>query len=281
MGIIYRSLDGRIYGMKTGEIRCKSILGNSGIGGMDYAVNPYLGCGHACVYCYARFMRRMGHPGERWGSFVDAKVNSVEVLREEATKKPVGRVLISSVTDAYQPMEKKYNLTRDCLGVLLDHDFSVDILTKSDLVLRDFDIFQRFDDVEIGLTITSLDDSVRQVFEPGASPIRSRLEALKTFSDVGIRTYAFLGPMLPYLSDDHLGELLDVLADRVGRLIVDRLNIKCGNMPDIRKALEGGYPDLAPIFEAALKQNSEYYQGLRHRISELCHVRSIPVDILF
>ena len=74
--------------MRTGEIRCKSILGKSGIGGMDYCVNPYLGCSHGCTYCYARFMRRMGHPGEVWGTFVDAKVNAVDRLREEAAKKP-------------------------------------------------------------------------------------------------------------------------------------------------------------------------------------------------
>jgi DNA repair photolyase len=266
--------------MKLGEVRCKSILGTSGISGMDYAVNPYLGCSHACVYCYARFMRRMGHPGESWGSFVDAKVNAVERLREEAAKKPLGRVLLSSVTDAYQPIEKKYQLTRNCLEVLLDYGFSVDILTKSDLVLRDLDLIERLDDAEVGLTITSLDDSTRRAFEPGASPIQARLETLKRFSEEGIRTYAFLGPMLPYLSDEHLEELLNVLADRVNRLIVDRLNIKCGNMPDIRGALGTHYPDLAPMFEAALATDSDYYKGLRLRVSKMCRDRSIPVDLI-
>jgi DNA repair photolyase len=267
--------------MRLGEVRCKSILGRSGIGGMDYAVNPYLGCSHACAYCYARFMRRMGHPGEPWGSFVDAKVNAIERLREEAAKKPTGKVLLSSVTDAYQPLEKKYRLTRECLGVLLEHGFSVDVLTKSDLILRDLDLIQKFDDVEVGLTVTSLDDSVRRAFEPGASPIQARLDALKRFSDEGIRTYAFLGPILPYLTDEHLEELLNKLADRVNRLIVDRLNIKCGNMPDIRRVLEAHYPDLSPMFEAALATDSDYYRGLRSKISDMCRDRSIPVDIVF
>ncbi|MCX6649766.1 MAG: radical SAM protein, partial [Candidatus Bathyarchaeota archaeon] len=171
--------------MEIGEIRCKSILGRSGIGGMDYAVNPYLGCGHACAYCYARFMRRMGHPGEAWGSFVDVKVNAVERLREEAAKKPRGRVLLSSVTDAYQPIEAKYRLTRGCLEVLLEHGYRVDVLTKNDLVLRDLDLLRRFDEVEVGFTITALDDAVRMAFEPGASSIQARLDALKRFSDEG------------------------------------------------------------------------------------------------
>jgi DNA repair photolyase len=267
--------------MEIGEVRCKGILGRSGIGGMDYAVNPYLGCGHACAYCYARFMRRMGHPGEEWGSFVDAKVNAVERLREEAAKRPRGRVLLSSVTDAYQPAERRYRLTRGCLEVLLEHGFSVDILTKSDLVLRDLDLLRRFDEVEVGFTVTSLDDSVRRAFEPGASPIKARLDALKTLSDEGIPTYAFLGPMLPYLSDEHLGELLSVLADRVGRIIVDRLNIKCGNMPDVRRVLDASYPDLGPMFEDALAPDSDYYRGLRSRVSEMCRERAIPVDIVY
>ncbi len=267
--------------MEIGEIRCKSILGRSGIGGMDYAINPYLGCSHACAYCYARFMRRMGHPGQKWGTFVDAKVNAVDVLRIEAGKKPSGRVLLSSVTDAYQPAEAEYKLTRGCLEVLLEHSFRVDILTKNTLVLRDLDLLRRFDEVEVGFTVTAMEDSVRRAFEPGASPIKARLDALKTLSNEGISTYAFLGPMLPYLSDERIEELLNILADRVNRLIVDRLNIKCGNMPDIDGVLAREYPDLSDMFESALRPGSEYYAGLRGRISELCRERAIPVDILF
>jgi DNA repair photolyase len=267
--------------MRVGEVRCRGILGRSDIGGMDYAVNPYLGCSHACVYCYARFMRRMGHPGEAWGSFVDVKVNAVEVLRVEAAKKPRGRVFMSSVTDAYQPLEEKHLLTRGCLEVLLEYGYRVDVLTKNVLVLRDIDLFRRFDEVEVGFTVTGLEDSIGDAFEPGASPIRARLDALKTLSDEGIPTYAFLGPMLPYLSDEHLGELLNVLADRVGRLIVDRLNIKCGNMPDIRRVLDARYPDLRPMFEDALRPESPYYGALRGRVAEMCRERAIPVDIVY
>jgi DNA repair photolyase len=267
--------------MKVGEVRCKSILGRSGIGGMDYAVNPYLGCSHACAYCYARFMRRMGHPGEAWGSFVDVKVNAVDVLRVEAAKKPRGRVMLSSVTDAYQPLEEKYHLTRGCLEVLLEHGYRVDVLTKNVLVLRDIDLFRKFDEVEVGFTITSLDDSVRAAFEPGASQIHARLDALKTLSDEGILTYAFLGPMLPYLSDECLEELLNILADRVGRLIMDRLNIKCGNMPDIKGVLDAQYPDLRSMFEDALSPESSYYEALRERVTKMCRERAIPVDIVY
>lgn len=270
-----------VTGLRLGEVRCKGILNHSGIGGMDYAVNPYLGCGHACAYCYARFMTRFSHAGEEWGSFVDAKVNAVERLMVEAPTKRRGRVILSSVTDPYQPLEREYKLTRGALGVLSQYGYSVDILTKSDLVLRDLDLLTKMDEVEVGLTITSLDDGVRRVFEPGASTVQARLEALRKLSDAGLPTYAFIGPLLPYLSDENLDGLLDILADRVNRLLVDRLNIKCGNMPMIRRVLDAHYPDLVPMFESALGDSSGYYAALRSRVAEMCRERSIPVEIVF
>jgi len=270
-----------VAGLRLGEVRCRGILSHSGIGGMDYAVNPYLGCGHACAYCYARFMTRFSHAGEEWGSFVDAKVNAVERLVEEAPRKRRGRVILSSVTDPYQPLERRYRLTRGALGVLSRYGYAVDILTKSDLVLRDLDLLTKMDEVEVGLTITSLDDSVRRAFEPGASTVQARLDALEKLSHAGLPTYAFIGPMLPHLSDENLEGLLDILADRVNRLIFDRLNIKCGNMPAIRRVLDAYFPDLVPRFESTLAERSAYYETLRGRVADMCRERAIRADIIF
>jgi len=248
---------------------------------MDYALNPYLGCSHGCVYCYARFMTRFSHSKEEWGTFVDVKINALEKLKEEASKKVKGKVLLSSVTDPYQPIEEKYKITRGALEILQENNFSVDILTKSDLVLRDLDIISKFDNISIGLTITSLNDDVRSIFESGASSIDSRLNVLKKFCDKGIDTYAFLGPLLPYLSDENLDELFKILSNRVTRIIVDRLNIKCGNLPKIRNVLELHYPDLKQLFEEALKDNSIYYQNLKQKITKLSQKTGISVDIIY
>ena len=267
--------------VRVGERHFKTIMGRSGISSVDYAINPYLGCGHGCVYCYARFMRRMGHVGEEWGSFVDAKVNALERLRQEAPRRSKGIVLLSSVTDPYQPVEKKYKLTRGCLEVLFEHQFPISILTKSDLVLRDLDLLGKFDTCEVGLTITSHDDDVRRAFEPGASPVRARLDALRKVSDMGIATYVFLGPILPYLSDEGLDSLVDEFAGSVGRILVDRLNIKCGNMPAIRRAVSTHYPDLQPMFEHALSPESGYYTEFKRKIVEMCRRRSIPYSIIY
>ena len=267
--------------MKLGEIRCKTILGKSGIGGVDYSVNPYLGCAHGCAYCYARFMRRMGHKGEDWGSFVDAKVNALERLRVETPRRRKGKVLLSSVTDPYQPLERKYELTRGSLQILLEHQFPISILTKSDLVLRDLDIIRKFDVCEVGFTITALDDEVRRAFEPGASPVEARLAALKELSAEGVSTWAFIGPVLPYLTDEGVERLLNELAGSVNHIIVDRLNVKSGNMPDIRRVLAKKYPDLKPLFESALRDESEYYTAFKRKVTELCLRRSIPCEIVY
>lgn len=267
--------------VRVGERRCRTIMGRSGIGSVDYSVNPYLGCEHGCVYCYARFMSRMGHAGEEWGTFVDVKVNALERLRAETPRRRRGVVLLSSVTDPYQPLERRFELTRGSLQILLEYQFPVVVQTKSDLVLRDLDLLQRFDDCEVGLTITTIDEAVRRVFEPRASLVHARLAALRKLSEAGVETYAFLGPLFPYLSEEGLGDLLDELAEIVGRVIVDRLNIKCGNLSPIRRALSQHYPDLQPMFEAALSPGSGYYERLKRDVATMCRERAIPFDFCY
>jgi DNA repair photolyase len=142
------------------EIECKSILTKSGIEGVDYALNPYVGCGHGCVYCYASFMKRFTGHKEEWGAFVDVKVNAADVLARQMKRAKRGNIVSGTVTDPYQPLEERYEITRVCLKVLADYDSPVSILTKSNLVLRDLDLLRRLKDVEVGLTITALDDEV-------------------------------------------------------------------------------------------------------------------------
>ena len=103
---------------EVNEINARTILSKSGIPGMDYCINPYVGCAHACKYCYATFMKRFTGHIEPWGSFVDVKINAAELLRRQLKRSKRGRVMLSSVTDPYQPVEEKYRLTRKCLEVL-------------------------------------------------------------------------------------------------------------------------------------------------------------------
>ena len=181
------------------EIAAKSILGKSGI--TDYCVNCYTGCSHSCIYCYARFMKRFSGHAEPWGQFVDAKINAPDILAREVSRKPPGHVFMSSVCDAYQPAEKRYELTRKCIKILIDAGFHVGILTKSKLVTRDFDILEGHGNCGVGCTLTAMDEKLRFHIEPGASPTRERIGALEEACSRGIKAWAFLGPFMPGLSD--------------------------------------------------------------------------------
>ncbi len=117
-----------------------------------------------------------GHNEEDWGGFVDVKINATGLLQREVKKKQVGEVGISGVCDPYQPLEKKYELTKGCLKILLKSGWPVTIQTKSPLVLRDLELLMEFDEIEVGLTITTADENIRKIFEPNAPPIKQRYE---------------------------------------------------------------------------------------------------------
>ncbi len=202
------------------EKKARSVLSKSGIPGVDYCLNPYVGCSHGCRYCYATFMKRFTGHREPWGAFVDVKSNAPEILSREVKRAAAGHVIISSVTDPYQAIEGKYRLTRRCLEVLASGPFSVGILTKSPLVLRDLDVFKRFEEIEVGMTVATDREEMRRIFEPHAPPIQARLQALQKLHENGIKTYAFVGPILPMDPE----ALSAKLRPYVHSVLVDRMN---------------------------------------------------------
>ncbi len=236
------------------EIQAKSILNRSRIPGIDYAVNPYLGCLHACVYCYARFMCRFTGHGEPWGTFCDVKTNAAERLAAEVLRRPRGLVSLSTVTDPYQAPEARYRLTRRLLGILADAEFPVSILTKSDRVADDLDVLKRFPEgsLDVGFTVNTMDEAVRRHFEPGAPPVERRIGALERLHAEGIRTWVFVAPFLPVLSERSVPDLFAAIRHSADHVLVDALNLKCGNWPAVREALGRAAPGLAEPFRNAL-----------------------------
>jgi DNA repair photolyase len=201
------------------EIQAKSILNASKI--HDFCVNPYTGCGVGCLYCYARlFIPRYSGHAEPWGTFVDAKVNAPNVLRRQLKRAKPGNVWVSSVCDPYQPAEERFGLTRRCLEALLEAGRPVLIQTKSARIVRDLDLIRKFSDVRITFSIATEDEAMRLRFEPGASPIAERIAALARFHDAGIKTTAFIGPILPGNPE----RLVERLAGVIDEALVDRMN---------------------------------------------------------
>lgn len=239
--------------MKIVEKQARSILSKSQV--YDYALNPYVGCRHNCVYCYARFMKRFTGHSERWGEFVDVKINAPELLAREVKRKKAGRVWISGVCDPYQPLESRYMLTRRCLDILTENGWPFTVQTKSPLVLRDIDILKKADDGEVGFTITTADEKIRKIFEPGAPPSRDRVRALATLHSGGIRTFAMVAPILPGAEG-----LPGPLTGSVDFVILDRLNYHYANRTykkhGLQQAAEDGFfsrkgEELRAAFEKA------------------------------
>lgn len=203
--------------MRVKEILAKSILSRSKV--FDYTLNPYVGCEHGCSYCYARFIKRFTGHKEDWGEFVDVKINAPELLRREIKRKKSGRVWISGICDPYQPIEERYELTRKCLEILLEHDWPVTIQTKSPLVLRDLGLLKKSRKIEVCFTITTADEAMRKIFEFRAPSIEERLSALAKLHSEGIMTQAMTAPILPGAEG-----LVSKLKDKVHSVLVDRMN---------------------------------------------------------
>jgi DNA repair photolyase len=211
--------------MDVSEITTKTALVKSKIPGVEFVINPYLGCGHGCRYCYAAFMRRYArhHAGAPWGRFVEVKVNIVEVLQAELKrKKSPGRVFFASVCDPYQPVELRYRLTRRCIELLRDFGWAVSILTRSPLVTRDLDLFATLPQVSVGLSIPTDDDAVRRVLEPQAPPIPARIITLERLRQAGLTPWVFIAPMLPL----NPARLFELLAPQVSEVRLDPLNYR-------------------------------------------------------
>jgi len=206
---------------------------------------------------------------------LDVKTNAAEVLRKDLAKKPPrGVVLLGSVTDAYQNVERKYKITRSILEILLEYQFPISILTKSDLVLRDIDILKQFQSCDVGLTITTLDEQVRRRFEPKSVSSIRKLRCLRTLHDNGIRTYTFIGPILPLFTGLRaIYEAINGISDTVW---AESLNTRCGNWDDIRAVLNRFYPNVEQEFENKAKSR-EYWEMIGQQIENLSAEFSIPL----
>jgi len=264
---------------KLKEVKAKSILVRSKLPETDYVINPYTGCVHGCVYCYAKFMSRITGHNEGWGDYCDVKINLPEVLSGELKRAKKGKVLLSSVTDPYNPLEKKYQLTRKALRLLIEKQFPVSILTKSSLVLRDIDLLKRLKNVEVGITITSLDDEVRRKFEPFSSSVEERIKALELLHKEKIRTYTFIGPILPYLTD--VVALINRLKGIVDFFMFEDLNVLPSNKDKILGIIKENWPELEEKYKEILKGKAEFWKVIREKIQEIAREKSLDFRIYF
>jgi DNA repair photolyase len=218
-------------------------------------------------------MRRFsGHLQDPWGSFVDVKVNLLEVLAKELPKRPGGSIWISSVCDPYEQVEAKYKLTRGAIQLISTYPkFTISILTKNSLVLRDIDLLADMKNrVDVGFTITTFSREAQQVFEPHASPVKERIETVKRLNEAGVNAWVFIAPMLPCVTEIGLEDGLRRLKDAgVRSLATDRYNARGSIITQTLEAYKSwdSNCDLEEIRQL-LWHGNEYYQALGKRISD-------------
>jgi len=271
--------------MKIREIQCKSAIGKCGFPGGGLAINPYVGCGHGCVYCYARFIKRFTGHTEEWGTFVDARMNIADILKKQL-KSPEHkgeRIYIGTVTDPYQPVEKKYKLTRSILQVLMNYKNPVSVLTKSDLVLRDIDLLKKFKNVDVNFTMATLDKKWKKLTEPNSSTIKERLKAMGNLTKEGITVLAMMGPYWPTFTDPQaLFEEFKRLGVR--HIFTESFNTVGGNWTGVERVLKKHYPKLLPEIKETLfnkKKFYNFYNKAQSKIKQLSKEYNIPVTIYF
>ena len=180
------------------------------------SINPYRGCSHGCIYCYARPTHEyLGmSAGLDFETRILVKHDAAALLRAELSfRKWVPQVIaISGVTDCYQPAEREFRITRQCLEVLLDFRNPAGIITKNHLVTRDIDIFRQlaeFDCIQVYISITTLDPSLTRIMEPRTSVPRERLRAVRELVAAGIPAGVMVAPVIPALTDHELPKILE------------------------------------------------------------------------
>ncbi len=260
------------------EIHCRSALNTTGIPGYDYCMNPYVGCAHGCVYCYASFMCRFTEHEEDWGEFLDVKVNFPEVLLKQLShrrRQPEGKVLLGTVTDAYQAAESRYGITRSSLKILVGYPLlEIHILTKSALVLRDIPVLRQLKSCEVGITLTTLDPEISGVFEPWASPPPLRMAAAMDLMKAKIPVWVFIAPLLPGLTDTErsLGSLFRSLHESgINEIRTDCLNPYPAVIHRLKDRYRRYFPGALPELEKYLSHPESYREKIGVRLRKVRH----------
>jgi len=261
------------------EVKAKNIITKSNLPAADYVINPYIGCSHSCIYCYATFMKRFTGHEEEWGKFLDVKINAPDLIPERSKKYHGKYLFISSVTDPYLPHERKYTLTRQILEKLIPLRPNIGIQSKSGLIVRDIDLLKQFPICEAGITITTLDDSTRKEIEPHTASIQERINALRELNKAGLKTYVFIGPILPMITD--WKQIILATKSYVSGYMFEDLNMYWSAAKNIYNWLEELHPELIEKYKIIFAKDSNYWKPVEQDIRNFCKENNIEGRIFF
>ncbi len=285
--------------MQVEEIKCKTALNplKSKFLPFDWDLNIYRGCSHSCVYCFARYTHEyLGHTGAKdFDKIIKVKINIPEVLEKQLNKmkrkgggalhRPVpsgtghrmvqGVISIGGISDLYQPLEKKYQLTRKCLEVIANKGCDISICTKSSLILRDLDLLKKINKnnfCAIAFTITTLDQKIADKIEPFASKVKDRIVAMREIKKSGIPVGLHLMPVMPGLTDREkdLRKLLK-LAKGIGvnYVIYGNLGVRACVKKILFPFIQEEFPELSGLYRRLYGYPAPFGAGRRPRDSKV------------
>ena len=249
--------------VRAGQLKVKTILTRSNLPIAGYSVNPYVGCTHACKYCYACFMKRFTGHTEPWGTFLDVKYWE----RIKNPKKYDGQTMIvGSVTDAYNPQEAQFCRTRAFLEEMQGSKINLIITTKSDLVVRDLDLIRTFPSPPISWSINTLNEAFKDDMDKAVS-IERRIAAMKRCHEEGIRTTCFISPIFPEITE--VFGIIEKIKDFCDYIWLENLNLRGNFKADIMNYIAEKYPDLLPLYRQIYNKNDRtYWEILDRKVSE-------------
>ncbi len=254
----------------------RPILSPCGLTNFDYQVDPYIGCGHYCYYCYA-----LATAETDWSEEIRIHEDIVGQLSTELATIPPQKIYLGYHTDPYQPCEAEYRQTRKVLKLFVEKGFSASILTKSDLVIRDIELLSAMDDANVSVSVAFNDTATRSLFEANTMETGKRIEALHQIKAAGVRTGALLCPVVPYITDVFpLIDLLEPCTDVIwiyGLSIADRSG---ENWKHLEAILKAHFPESAAKIEAVLfATDHPYWDELREDLEALQTNRQLNLNI--
>lgn len=251
-------------------IETKNYVTKSNLPASDFVINPYIGCPHACKYCYARFMKRFTGHNENWGDFTDIKLCTKPISKKQLTGKAV---FLSSVTDCYNPLEEKYRITRKILEQLTDIDCQLVISTKSSLVLRDIDLLKKCRNLMVSISINTLDENFKNDMDK-ADSIAKRISALKELHENGIYTVLFMSPIFPEITD--FKAIVEKTKEFVNEYWFENLNLRGDFKENILLYIYEKYPELKDLYrDIFIYGNRTYWFGLSEKIDKYCKSKKL------
>ena len=238
------------------KIEVKSVLFKSNLPVCEYSVNPYVGCPHACQYCYASFMKRFTNHPEPWGDFLDVKYwPEIKNPQKYAGKE----LFIGSVTDPYNPQEEVYGRTRALLTQLQGSGAKISIATKSGLILRDLELIKSFPNARVSWSINTLDETFREDMDKAVS-IQRRLAAMEAFHKAGVRTTCFISPIFPGITDAKA--IIQRARTQCNLIWLENLNLRGGYKTVIMDYIQEKHPDLLSRYQEIYNKNDRRYWEL-------------------